>query len=52
MVYSTANNLSVHGSQCIESMILESVFFLYYVVFLPIEAVNSSVMNTYIHAMP
>jgi len=51
-VYSAANNLFLHGLQFAISIILESLFFLLYVLFLPIEAVNSSGMSSYIRAMP
>ena len=50
--YSTANNLFLHVLQSAILIILESLFFLLYVVFLAIKAVNSSVMSSFICAKP
>ena len=50
--YLTANNHFFHVLQSATLIILESVFFLSYVVFLSIKAVNSSVMSSFIHEKP
>ena len=52
IAYSTSSNHFMHVLQFAISIILEFVFFLLYFVFLPIKAVNSSVMYSNFHVMP
>jgi len=50
--YFTANNLFLHVLQSATLIILESVFFLLYIVLLNIEAVNSPVISSFICVKP
>ena len=52
IMYSTSSDHSLHVLQFAISIILESVVFLLYFVFLPIQAVNSSVISSNNCAMP
>jgi len=50
--FSTSSNHFLHVLQFAIMIILESMYLLSYVVFLPIKVVNSSVMRLNNHAMP
>ena len=50
--YSTANDPIRHVLQFAKSIILESVFLLLYVLFLPIKAINGAVLSSYLCGVP
>jgi len=49
---SSTNDVFLHAGQLAISINLESVFYLWYIVFVHIRAVSNSIMNGKIHAMP
>ena len=52
IVFATTNNRCLHAVQLALSINLECVFFLFYIVFLAIKAVNSSLMSSLICVKP
>ena len=52
IMHLAASNLFLHVLQCAILIILESVFFLSYDIFLPRKVVTSAVISSYIRAMP